>query len=238
MTSSAPAARSGLRLLLRAGDRKDARLHALCDLNLMQAQPAPGARHEHGLPGRSACNAKRRAHAGADRTDRKRRRGHVEAIGYGDGIARRDAGELGVAAGAFLAEHATCPAEIMPAAQAMAAAAAEQALIDHHPLADALRCDAISDCNDLAGNLMAKHASGATTDLAGAGQHVVIADARGMDAHEHIAWAGLRPLELAHFKNMRCAEGRERNRLHARHSHRSESRRRHLRSAKAAAPWR
>ena len=126
----------------------------------------------------------------------------------------------------------------MPAAQAMAAAAAEQALIDHHPLADALRCGAISDRNDLAGNLMAKHASGATTDLAGAGQHVVIADARGMDAHEHIAWAGLRPLKLAHFKNTRCAEGRERDRLHARHSHRSESRRRHLRSANAAAPWR
>ena len=33
-------------------------------------------------------------------------------------------------------------------------------------------------------------------NLAGAGQHVVIADAGGMNAHEHIVGAGLRPLDL------------------------------------------
>ena len=56
-----------------------ARLHALGDLDLMQAEPAARAGDQHGLARPGLRDAERRAHAGADRTDRERRRRQVDA---------------------------------------------------------------------------------------------------------------------------------------------------------------
>ena len=50
--------------------------------------------------------------------------------------------------------------------------------------------------DDLAGDLVAEHAAGlAARDLAAAREHVVIADAGRMDAHQHVVRARLRPLD-------------------------------------------
>ena len=70
-------------------------------------------------------DAERRAHAGPDRADRERRDLHVEAVRHADRVARRHAGEFGVAAAAALAQHAAVAAEVLPAAEAIAAVAAD-----------------------------------------------------------------------------------------------------------------
>ena len=137
--SSAPARADDLRLVVGAGHRDDARLHALRHLDLMQAQPAARAGDQHGVARLGLRDAERRAHAGADRADRECRRGQVETIRHADRVARRHAGELGVAAAAVLAEHAAVAAHVLPAGKAKAAGAAEQPLIEHDALADAAR---------------------------------------------------------------------------------------------------
>src|SRR5581483_6321125 len=106
------------------------------------------------------------------------------------------AGELGVAAGALLPEHAAVAAEVLPAAQAIAAGAAEQPLVDHHALADPLGRDVRARGDDLAGNLVAEDAAGLAWNLAAAREHVVIADPGRADANENVGGAGRRAVDL------------------------------------------
>ena len=159
MISSAPASPDDLGLVVGTGDGDHARLHALGDLDLVQAEPAARAGDQHGLARLGLRDAERRAHAGADRADRERRGGQVEAVRHADRVARRHAGEFGVAAAAVLAEHAAVAAEVLPAAEAIAAVAAEQPLIEHHALADALGRDVRASLDDLARDLMAEDAA-------------------------------------------------------------------------------
>src|SRR5262249_19536433 len=155
------------------------------DLDLMQAEAAAGTGDQHGLPRLKRGYAQGRTDAGADRTDRKRGRRHVETVGNADGVACGHASEFGVASPTLLAQHAAVAAEVLAAGKAIAAAAAEQALIDHHPLADARGHHIGARSDDLARDLMAEDATGsAARNLAAARKHIVVADARGMDAHQ------------------------------------------------------
>ena len=198
-----------------------ARLHALGNLDLVQAQSAARAGDQHGLSRPEAGNAQRRAHAGADGADRQRGRRHVESIGNADGVARRHAGEFGVPASALLAQHAAVAAEVLTAAQTMAADAAEQALIDHDAFAHALARDVSAHRRDLAGDLVAQNPAGtAARNPAGAREHIVIADAGRMDAHQHVVRAGFGTIDLGQLEHLRTAEGAERYRLHRNHRHR------------------
>ena len=139
MTSSAPACRTSAALSLRAGDGDHPRLHALGDLDLMQAQSAAGAGDQHDLS--RLDRARRRApRARWCRPGRPRARPPScrRRPGWESRCARAR-GEFGIAAAALLAQHAAVAAKIVAAAQAIAAAAAEQPLIEHHALADARR---------------------------------------------------------------------------------------------------
>ena len=194
------------------------RVHALRHLDLMQPQPAARAGDQHRLPRLDLRDAERRAHAGADRADRERRRLHVEAIRHADGVARGRAGELGVAAAAALAQHAAVAAEILPAAQAIAALPAIEPLVDHHALAVALGRHVRAGLDDLARDLVAEDAARlAARNLAAAREHVVIADAGGMDANQHVVGPGLRPLDVGRLQHRRRAEIREGDGFHRCH---------------------
>src|SRR5262245_9996689 len=183
-------------LVFGAGDRNRVCVHALDHLNLMQAQTAAGAGNQHRLARLDLRHAERRAHAGADRTDRERRSGHVEAVRHPDGIARGHAGELGVTAAPAAAQDAAAAAKILPAAQAMPALAAIESLIDDHALAFALGRHICADFDYLAGDLMAQNTAGlAAGNLTAAREYVVIADTGGMNANEDVTRAGHRPLD-------------------------------------------
>src|SRR5262249_54958141 len=179
-----------------AGDRNRARVHALDHLNLVQAQAAARTGYQHRLTRLDLRHAERRAHAGADRADRERRSGHIKAFRYTDRIARRHAGELSVTAAAAFAQHAAVAAKILSAAEAIAALAAIEPLIDDHALALAVGRHSCTGLDDLAGDLMAENAAGlAAGNPAAAREHVVIADPGGMNVNEHVIRAGHRPLD-------------------------------------------
>src|SRR5262245_3611489 len=204
--------------VLRAGDGNRVRVYALDHLNLMQAQAAAGTSNEHRLTRLDLRHTERRAHAGADRTDRERRSGHIEAVRYTDGVARGHAGEFGVAAATALAQHAAVAAEVLPAAQAIAALAAIKPLIDDHALAFAVGRHSCAGLDDLAGDLVAEDAAGlAAGNLAGAREHVVIADASGMNVDENVTRAGHRPLDHGRLQHRWGAKIRERDSFHRGH---------------------
>src|SRR5258708_7383208 len=76
---------------------------------------------QHDLPRLGLRNAERRAHAGADRTDRERGRRHVDAVRHGNGVARGHAGEFGIASPALLAQHAAVAAKVLPPVETISA---------------------------------------------------------------------------------------------------------------------
>ena len=196
-------------------------MHALCNLDLVQSQSAARAGDQHGLSRPEAGNAQRRAHAGADGTDRESGRCRLESIGNADGIARRHAGEFGIPASALLAQHAAVATEILTAAQTVTTDAAEQALIDHDAFAYALARDVSAHRRDLTGDLMAQNPAGTTSgNPAGAREHIVIANARCVDADQHVVRPGFGTIDLGQFEHLRTAEGAERYRLHRDHRHR------------------
>ena len=156
MTSSAPAWLTISAFSSELVTAIDVRVHALHHLDLVQPEPAAGAGDQHRLPRLDLRDAERRAHAGADRTDRERRRLHVEAVRHADGVARGRAGEFGVAAATAFAQHAAVAAEVLPPAEAIAALPAIEPLVDHHALADALGRHVRAGLDDLARDLVAR----------------------------------------------------------------------------------
>src|SRR5262249_56776150 len=97
---------------------------------------------------------------------------------------------------ATFAQHAAVAARVVSAAQAIAAMAAIEPLIDDHALALAVGRHICAGLDDLAGDLVAENATGlATGNFAAAREHVVIADPGGMDANKHVIRAGQRPLD-------------------------------------------
>ncbi len=117
----------------------------------------------------------------------------------------------------MLAEHAAVAAEILPAAETVAAVAAEQSLIEHDMLADAVGRNIDPGLDNLARDLMAEDAARLAGNPAGAGEHIVVADAGSMNAHQHIVRAGLRPLDFGRLQNIRTAEVAERDGFHRGH---------------------
>src|SRR5262245_39450672 len=117
----------------------------------MQAQTARGTGNQHRLTRLDLRHAERGAYAGADRADRERGSGQVEVIRYADGIARGHTGELGVTAAAAFAQHAAVAAEILPTAEAIAALAAIEPLIDDHAIRSAVGRHSFAGLDDLAG---------------------------------------------------------------------------------------
>src|SRR6266545_3642218 len=205
-------------LVFGAGDRNRVCVHALDHLNLMQAQTAASASNEHRLTRLDLRHAERGAYAGADRADRERRSGHIEAVRYTDGIARGHAGELGITTAAALAQHAAVAAKVLPAAQAIAAQAAIEPLIDDHALTYAVGRHICAGLDDLAGDLVAENATGlAPGNLAAAREHVVIADPGGMNANENVIRAGHRPLDHGCLQHRRGAKIRECDGFHRGH---------------------
>src|SRR5215813_10791531 len=197
-------------LVFRAGDRNRVGVHALDHLNLMQAQTATGASNQHRLTRLDLRHAERRAHAGADRADRERRGRHIEAIRYTNGIARGHACEFGIPATPAFAHHTAVAAKVLSAAQAVAALAAIEALIDDHALAFAVGRHVCAGLDDLAGDLVAEDAAGlAAGNLAAAREHVVIADPGGMNANKNVIWAGYRALDHGRLQHRRGAKVRE-----------------------------
>ena len=201
-----------------AGDGNRVCVHALDHLNLVQAQAAAGTSNQHRLTRLDLRHAERGAYAGADRADRERRSGDIEAIRYTNRIARGHAGVLGITATPALAQHAAVAAKILPTAQAIAALAAIEALIDDHALAFAVGRHSCAGLDDLAGDLVAEDAAGlAAGNLAAAREHVVITDSGGMNANENVIRAGHRPLDHGQLQHRRGAKICERDRFHRDH---------------------
>ncbi len=199
-----------LRLVLRTGDRDHVRAHALHDLDLVQAESAARAGDQHDLARLDLRDAERRAHAGADRTDRERRRCHVETVRHADRIARRRAGELGIAAAAALAQHAAVAAEVLAAARGNSGRRRNRAA-DRSPRArrraPAARWRRSSTISP-AISWPRMRPGLAAGNLAAAREHVVIADAGGMNAHQHVVGTGLRPLDLGRLQHLRARRTR------------------------------
>ena len=66
---------------------------------------------------------------------------------------------------------------------------------------------------------MAEDPAGATAgNPAAAREHIVIADARCMDADQHVVRAGFGAIDLGQFEHLRTAEVAERYRLHRSHA--------------------
>ena len=111
----------------------------------------------------------------------------------------------------------------------MQAGAAEQPLINHHPLAQTLRLHLRPERDDLAGDLVTEYpARLSARNFAAARENVVMADARGINANEDIIRARFGTIDLRGLQHFRTAEVAERHGPHERHSVR--------RPAKPAAP--
>jgi hypothetical protein len=96
--------------------------------------------------------------------------------------------------------------KVVPAGEAMATTAAENALIDRNSLADAFGRYVRSGSDNLSGKLMARYLTlPCARNQAGAREHIVMADSSRNDANEHVARTWIRSFDRRDAKHLGTA---------------------------------
>jgi len=141
-------ASDGIGLVIGAGDSDDPGTQGFCNLNLVQSKPAAGPGDHHDITGPHSGDADDCTNTCSDRTHRERPGCPLDGIREANKISRRHTDVFGITAVSGRTDQTAISAQVMALTETMFTLAAEQTVVNSHPLVQAPTFDAIAKLYD------------------------------------------------------------------------------------------